>query len=156
MFKSGLLTISTFLEKEKTLYHEALLYLKSKNNKVFIVHRLDKDTTGLVIFAKNIQTKNYLQNNWHNFQKYYTTAVHGKLNKSKGTIQSYLKQSSTYEVYSVKDKTGKIAITDYEVIKEINNLSLLKISLKTGRKNQIRVHMHDINHPILGNNKYKL
>ena len=152
--KSGLLTISTSIEKEKTLYHEVLLYLKSKNNKVFIVHRLDKDTSGLVIFAKNIQTKKYLQNNWQDFQKFYITAVHGKLNKSKGIIQSYLKESSTYQVYSTKSKNGKLAITEYEVINEKDNLSLLKITLKTGRKNQIRVHMHDINHPVLGDKKY--
>ena len=151
-----LLTISTDKEKENTMFHKVLLYekQKNKNNKIFIVHRLDKDTSGLLIFAKDEITKRKLQENWNDVKRYYMALVEGNLKKKQDTIKSYLKETKTFLTYSTKDKSGKLAITRYKVIKESNNYSLLDIEILTGRKNQIRVHMKDINHPIVGDKKY--
>lgn len=152
---SNLLTISTFKEQNNTLFHQVHEYLKSKNVKAFIVHRLDKDTSGLVVFAKSERVKNILQDNWENVKREYIALVNGNLKKDKGTIKSYLKESKTLQVYSTNDsKNGKLAITEYEKIKSNNNYSLLKINIKTGRKNQIRVHLNDIGNPIVGDKKY--
>ena len=154
---SGLLTISTDNEKNNTLYHKVYDYLKKKHksNKVFIVHRLDKDTSGLVVFAKSEKIKYYLQNNWDNVKRFYYAVVNGDVNKKYGEIESYLKETKTLLVYSSNDKkNGKLAITKYEKIISNNKYSLLKIDIKTGRKNQIRVHLNDIGHPIVGDKKY--
>ena len=153
---SHLLTISTDSEKEKTLFHKVLLYekRKNKNNKVFIVHRLDKDTSGLVIFAKTMEVKNKLQNNWEKINRGYVALVNGKT-KEKDILKSYLMETKTLLVYSTLDKkNGKLAITEYERIKENNKLTLLKIKLKTGRKNQIRVQLNDNGNSIVGDKKY--
>lgn len=155
--KPHLLTISTENEKEKTLFHQVMLYLKkkNKNNKVFIVHRLDKDTSGLIVFAKNENIKRKLQNNWENSKRGYIAVVNGILEKDKGTIKSYLMETKTLLVYSTNDsKNGKLAITSYEKIKENNLYTMLKIDIKTGRKNQIRVHLNDIGNSIVGDKKY--
>jgi len=156
---SGLLTISTDNEKNNTLYHKVYDYLKKKHksNKVFIVHRLDKDTSGLVVFAKSEKIKYYLQNNWDNVKRFYYAVVNGDVNKKYGEIESYLKETKTLLVYSSNDKkNGKLAITKYEKIISNNKYSLLKIDIKTGRKNQIRVHLNDIGHSIVGDKKYGL
>jgi len=155
--KSGLLTIATNNEKENTLYHQVYTYLKQKhkNNKVFIVHRLDKDTSGLVLFAKTEDIKYKLQDNWDNTKRYYYAIVNGIVKKEKDVIKSYLKETKTLLVYSSNDnKNGKLAITEYEKIKNNDKYSLLKIDIKTGRKNQIRVHLNDISHSIVGDKKY--
>lgn len=151
----GLLTVSTNKEKERTLFHYVYEYLKSKNknNKVFIVHRLDKDTSGIVVFAKDISTKFYLQENWTEVNRGYAALVHGSV-KNKGVLKSYLMETKTLRTYAVKDTKGKLAILEYEKILESNNYSLISINLKTGRKNQIRVQFSDINHPIVGDSKY--
>jgi len=154
-----LLTIANDKERENTLYHKVYLYLKRKhkNNKIFIVHRLDYDTSGLVIFAKDIKTKSILQENWNNVVRRYIAIVNGKVLKDKDTIKSYLKETKTNLVYSTNDKkNGLLAITQYRKVLEYNNLSLLEINLKTGRKNQIRVHLSDSGYPILGDKKYGL
>lgn len=148
---SNQLTISTNQEKEKTLYHEVLEYLRKKNQKVFIVHRLDKETTGLIIFAKNEKSKNILQKNWNNTKRYYIALVEGKVDQ-KGERKTYLKETKTHLTYSSKE--GKLAHTLYEPTKFTNNFTLLKIQILTGRKNQIRCHMKEINHPIVGDKKY--
>ena len=156
----GLLSIATSKEKEYTLYHFISTHLKerNKNNKVFIIHRLDKDTSGIVIFAKNQKTKNLFQNNWDKIirGRYYYAVVNGSLKEKEGTIKEYLiENDKTYMVYSTNNKKeGKLAITDYKVIKENNNYSLLDINIKTGRKNQIRVALKDIGNPIVGDKKY--
>lgn len=154
---SGLLTISTTKEKSRTLYHYVSSYVKEKNksNKVFIVNRLDKDTSGIVLFAKDSNTKNLLQDNWNDLVhvRKYIAIVHGITDES-GTIKSYLNENSEYFVYSTSDKKGKFAITEYKKIYGNSKYSMLEVNLKTGRKNQIRVHMKDINHPVVGDNKY--
>lgn len=156
---SGILTISTPKEKEKTLFHEASNHVKKSNPKakIFIVHRLDKDTSGIVMFAKNKTIKYLYQNNWNDIvlQRRYIAVVNGVLENKKGIIKSYLKENNALFVYSSNDKkNGKLAITKYKVIKENKKYSMLDIEIKTGRKNQIRVHMSDINHSILGDKKY--
>ena len=155
----GLLTISTLKEKERTLFHQVSDYVKKSNPKakVFIINRLDKDTSGIVMFAKNQNIKYMYQNNWESLVKKrgYVAVVTGVLDKKEDTIKSYLKETKTLLVYSSSDKkNGKLAITNYSVIKENKKYSMLYIDIKTGRKNQIRVHMKDINHPILGDVKY--
>lgn len=151
-----LLTISNKNEKENTLYRMVSDYLKKEKKKVFIIHRLDYDTSGVIMFAKNEKIQKLYQNNWNNLAKEreYTAVVEGITNQN-GKIESYLKQTKTLFVYSSKDKDGLFAITNYERIKYNNNYSLLKINIETGRRNQIRCHMHDINHPIVGDYRYK-
>lgn len=155
--KSHLLTISTDNEKEKTLFHQVMLYLKkkNKNNKVFIVHRLDKDTSGLIVFAKSECVKRKLQSNWEDSKRGYVAVVNGNVSKEKGTIKSYLMETKTLLVYSTNDsKNGKLAITNYEKIMANKLYTMLKIDIKTGRKNQIRVQLNDIGHQIVGDKKY--
>lgn len=155
--KAGILTISTDKEKENTLFHEVLTFQKqkNKNNKIFIVHRLDKDTSGIVIFAKSEKIKRIMQDNWENVKRNYVALVNGKVNKFKDSISSYLIETKTLLVYSTKNsKIGKFAQTNYELINQNNEYSLLYIDIKTGRKNQIRVHLNDIGHSIVGDKKY--
>ncbi|MBR2678053.1 MAG: RluA family pseudouridine synthase [Bacilli bacterium] len=155
---SGLLTIATAKEKEKTLYHIVREYLVSKNRnaKVFIVHRLDKDTSGIVVLAKNQKIKNKLQENWNDYVslREYTAVVHGHLKNKEDRIVEYLKENKINLVYAVRNGDGKEAITNYKVIKENSNYSLVDITIETGRKNQIRVAFNNLNHPIVGDNKY--
>lgn len=154
---SGLLTVATEKEKNKTAYHLVMEYLKkkNKNNRIFIIHRLDKDTSGIIMFAKNERAKYLYQDNWNDIVKKrcYYAVIDGKMENKEGTIKSYLKENGNM-VYSVKDRSGKLAITEYKVLKERKNISLLDINLKTGRKNQIRVHMKENKTPILGDLKY--
>jgi len=155
---SGLLTIATNKEKEKTLYHIVRDYLisKDKTSRIFIVHRLDKDTSGIVVLAKDEKTKNTLQENWNEYVdlREYVAVVHGKLKKEEDTITQYLKETKTNLVYVSRDKDGKEAITNYKVIGENKDYSLLEIKISTGRKNQIRVAMATIKNPIVGDKKY--
>ena len=154
---SGLLTVATEKEKNKTAYHLVMEYLKkkNKNNRIFIIHRLDKDTSGIIMFSKNERAKHLYQDNWNDIVKKrcYYAVIDGKMENKEGTIKSYLKENGNM-VYSVKDRSGKLAITEYKVLKERKNISLLDINLKTGRKNQIRVHMKENKTPILGDLKY--
>ncbi len=151
--KSGIPTIKSDNYKDN-LYSEVWDYLHKKNQKLFVVHRLDADTSGIVIFAKSEKVKNNLQDNWNNILREYLAVVHGITNE-KGIIKSYLKETKTLYSYSTNDsKNGKYAETHYERIKMNKNYSLLKIDIKTGRKNQIRVHMKDNNTPIVGDKKY--
>lgn len=153
---SGLLTIATSKEKEKTLYHITREYVKSSNksNNLYVIHRLDRDTSGIVMFAKSEKIKNLYQNNWNEIVKSrkYVAIVEGILNKKEDTLKSYLEENEDGYVYV--SKTGKLAITNYKVKKETTKYSLLDIDIKTGRKNQIRVQLKEINHPIVGDKKY--
>lgn len=153
---SGILTISNKNEKENTLYRQVSDYLKKKKEKVFVIHRLDFDTSGVIMFAKNQKVQKLYQDNWNNLAKMreYTAVVEG-ITEKKGHIESYLKQTKTLLVYSAKNKDGYFAITDYVRVKHNDKYSLLKIYISTGRRNQIRCHMHDINHPIVGDSRYK-
>lgn len=152
---SGLLTISTSKEKERTLYKEVSSYVKKniKNKKIFIVNRLDKDTSGIVVFAKDKKTKEILQTKWNDIVsvRKYVAIVNG-VTDEKGIIKSYLSENKEHIVYS--SNKGKLAITEYEKVKCNSKYSMLNIYLYTGRKNQIRVHMKDIGHSIVGDMKY--
>ncbi len=153
---AGLLTISSPKEKEKTLYHMVLEYVKqgNKTNKIFVIHRLDRDTSGIVMFAKNEKVKTSYQTNWNEIVKTrkYAAIVEGIPEKKEATLKSYLEENEEGYVYS--SKNGKLAITHYQVKKEKKNYSLLDIDIKTGRKNQIRVQLKEIGHPIVGDKKY--
>ena len=150
-----ILTISNKNEKEETLYRKVSDYLKKQNKKVFVIHRLDYDTSGIIMFAKNQKIQKLYQDNWNNLAKEreYTAVVEGVAN-NKGHIESYLKQTKTLLVFSSKNKDGYFSVTDYERIANNDKYSLLKILISTGRRNQIRCHMHDINHPIVGDTRY--
>ena len=155
---AGLLTIATAKEKEKTLYHIVSDYLKSKdrNARVFIVHRLDKETSGVLVLAKNEKIKNQLQENWNEYVslREYVAVVHGHLKEQEKKIIQNLKETKTNLVYVTKHNDGKEAITNYKVIKESSKYSLVSINIETGRKNQIRVAFSSLGNPIVGDNKY--
>lgn len=153
---SKMLTISDG-KSEHTLYSMARSYVKKqhKNNKIFIVHRLDKDTSGIVLFAKNEETKNYFQNNWNRLmEREYLAILEGKLENKKGVIRQYLIEDKTHRVYAVKNKKGEYAETHYEVLGFTNHNTVVHIKIKTGKKNQIRVGFQDLGHPIIGDKKY--
>ena len=153
--KAKLLTIASNNEKTNTLYHMVSNYLKRKNkkNKVFVIHRLDYDTSGIVLFAKDKKTQELLQKNWSNVKRHYLAVVTGVVKKEHDIIKSYLKETKTLYTYSTK-KDGKLALTEYNLLANDNKHSLISINLITGRKNQIRVHLKDIGNPIVGDNKY--
>lgn len=156
---AGLLSVATDQEKQLTAYHMITEYVRRSDprNRVFIVHRLDRDTSGVLLFAKSEKIKQDLQNNWSDLvlERCYAAIVEGTLNETSGRIRSWLKETKTHVVYSShKAGDGLEAITNYEVTSQIAEYSLLDIHLETGRKNQIRVHMNDIGHPVTGDKKY--
>ncbi|RKX47571.1 MAG: RNA pseudouridine synthase [Verrucomicrobia bacterium] len=156
---SGLLTVSHATVRDQTAFYLLNDYVRKGNPKsrhrVFIVHRLDRDTSGVIVFAKNEMAKRYLQDEWQGFQKTYYAVVHGTLLEKEGVITSYLAENSAHKMYSVADpRKGKLARTGYRVVKESAKYSLLKIDLFTGRKNQIRVHLADKGCPVAGDKKY--
>jgi tRNA pseudouridine32 synthase/23S rRNA pseudouridine746 synthase/23S rRNA pseudouridine1911/1915/1917 synthase len=157
--RSGLLTISNDKVREKTVYYLLNTYVRKGNqksrNRVFVVHLLDKDTSGLLVFAKNENAKHYLQQEWQGFTKKYLAIVHGRLPEQEGVISSYLAENKLHRMYSVDDpEKGKLAKTGYKVLKESRKFSLLEIELFTGRKNQIRVHFFEKGYPIAGDKIY--
>lgn len=156
---TGLLTIASDTEKEHTAYHQLMNYVRKTNseNRVFIVHRLDRDTSGVMLFAKNEEVKKLFQDRWKEMmvERAYIAVVEGSIRKKEGTIKSWLSETRTKLMYSSsKPGEGLEAITHYKVMQNTANYSLLEIHLETGRKNQIRVHMKDIGHNIIGDRKY--
>ena len=145
-----ILTVS-YCKSYNTLYSEVYDYLHKKNQKVFAVHRLDKDTSGLVLFAKSERVKNIMQDNWDKVVRKYYAVVCGKLN-GEGEVKQYLSEDKTLRVY-VSDK-GKLAITQYKCLKVSSAYSLMDVLIKTGRRNQIRVCFSSLDHPIIGDKKY--
>ena len=155
----GLLSMGNDKIKEGTAYSILRDYVKDQDprNKLFIVHRLDQHTSGLMVFAKTMQAKDGLQHNWNNMvrRRQYVCVVEGKLDPAEGTVKSYLAENSKFLVYSTDDpKEGKPAMTHYSTIKSANGYTLTEVELETGRKNQIRVHMSDLGHPIAGDRRY--
>ncbi len=154
---SGMLTISTDKEKNRTLYHFVREYIKSKDKKekIFIVHRLDRETSGLVLFAKSEKLKQKLQEKWEEVAlvREYTAVVGGTLTEKEGRLVHYLKENTQHKVYVSNSESGKLAVTNYQVLYEDKN-TMLRIWLETGRKNQIRVQLAYLNHPIIGDKKY--
>lgn len=156
---AGLLTISTEKEKEKTAFHMVLNYVKTEDPeaRIFVVHRLDKDTSGIVMFAKNPELKEAFQENWNELVslRQYIAIADGIFEKKEDTITSYLAETRTHLIYSTQNKLdGKMAITHYKVINENKDFSLVEVKIDTGRKNQIRVHLKESGHPVAGDKKY--
>jgi RluA family pseudouridine synthase len=149
---AGLLTVRTETDKTRTAHYILTDYVR---NRVFTVHRLDQWTSGVLIFAKREEVKLLLQAQWKDTEKKYIAVVHGQLPQKEGIIASYLAENKAFVVYSTTDTTkGKLARTAYKVLKETRQFSLLEITLLTGRKNQIRVHLADKGHPVVGDRKY--
>ena len=155
----GLLSMGTDKIKDGTAYSILRDYLKWKDprNKIFIVHRLDRDTSGLMVFAKSVEAKERLQHNWNNMvlSRKYLAVVEGNPDPEEGEVRGYLAENSRFEVYSTNNpEEGQLAVTRYKTLRSRNGFSLMEVSLDTGRKNQIRVHMKDLGHPITGDRRY--
>ncbi|MBD5201077.1 MAG: RluA family pseudouridine synthase [Bacteroidales bacterium] len=156
----GLLSVGTgSARKEPTAYDILKEYVKKKHpsNKIFVVHRLDRDTSGLMMFAKTPEAQEAMQHNWNNMvlARTYVALVEGVVRDESGVIRSNLGETSRFEVYSTKEQgEGRPAATYYKVLERGGGYTLMEFSLETGRKNQIRVHAKDLGHPIVGDRKY--
>ena len=156
---AGLLTIATDRERVETAYYRLTNYVRKGNPKsrerVFVVHRLDRDVSGILVFAKSAQAKGALQAQWGRVEKRYLALVHGLPPESAGTFRSYLVESGVHRVHSSADpRRGKLSHTAYRVLGHSQGISLLEIQLLTGRKHQIRVHLAEHGLPIVGDAKY--
>ena len=155
----GFLTVGAAWERVNTIHYALNQYVRKGSSKsrkcVYVVHRLDQDTSGILVFAKSEQVQIFLKDNWKSTIKTYYAIVHGRMARKSGTISSYLVEDDDYVMHSVKESArGKLSHTEYDVIKETEKYSLLKINLLTGRKNQIRVHLADEGYPVVGDEKY--
>lgn len=156
---AGSLAVAALWNKEDTIHAALNMYVRKGNARskkcVFVVHRLDQATSGVMLFAKTGQAQTFLKDNWPTTKKIYYAIVHGRLAQKSGTISSHLIEDEDYVMRSTTDSAkGKLAHTAYTVIKETESFSLLKVDLLTGRKNQIRVHLADQGHPVVGDDKY--
>ncbi|MEG2455451.1 MAG: RluA family pseudouridine synthase [Oscillospiraceae bacterium] len=155
----GLLSIATDKEKSATAYHAVTDYVRARDEaaRIFVLHRLDRDTSGVLVFAKNEEVKRQFQDRWDELllERVYLAIVEGHPAEKRGTIRSFLRETATHLVYST-DPGGdaKEAVTQYITLAKHGDYSLLRVSLETGRKNQIRVHMKDLGHPVAGDKKY--
>ena len=156
---AGMLTMATDTEKTRTAYFALTDYVRKGNpksrNRIFIVHRLDRETSGIVLFAKTEEAKRALQDGWPGTTKIYAAVVHGRMDRESGLVISHLVESGVHKVYSTRDTAeGKLARTAWKVVRERGEHTLLDIELLTGRKHQIRVQMADLGHPVVGDRKY--
>jgi 23S rRNA pseudouridine1911/1915/1917 synthase len=155
----GLLSIASNTEREQTAYNILRSHVKNKNpmNKIFILHRIDRETSGLMMFAKDAEVQKKMQHNWDETvtDRSYIALVEGVVEEDAGTISGYLKESKAFKMHSVHNPgDGVLAITHFKVLKRNRKYSLLEVELETGRKNQIRAHMQEFGHPIVGDRKY--
>jgi 23S rRNA pseudouridine1911/1915/1917 synthase len=156
---AGLLTIATEKEKTRTAYAVLRAYLNARKRpeKLFIVHRLDREASGLLVFAKTSESKEALQSQFkdHSAGRRYVAAVEGRVKQNEIVIQTYLAENAAYRVYSTPNKkNGKLAVTHVKVLKRKSNTSFVEVRLQTGRKHQIRVHLSEQGHPIIGDKVY--
>ncbi len=156
---AGLLSISTTKENHKTAFRILSDHVKLQNpdNRIFIVHRLDRETSGLMVFAKSEEVKKVFQEKWQQLvtKRSYLAIVKGKPEPWSNTLKSYMYESKALKVHITKDtKEGQLAITHYKTIKSKGQNAMLNVWLETGRKNQIRVQLNEIGHPVLGDLKY--
>jgi RluA family pseudouridine synthase len=156
---TGLLTVATDKEKSRTAYFILTDYVRKgcrrSKNRIFVVHRLDRETSGVLVFAKTEEAKLFLQSRWKETKKKYLAIVHGRLEKRSETITTYLVENKAHGVYSSSNPTiGRLSHTAYEVLKQTKDFALLEVDLLTGRKHQIRVHLADIGHPVVGDQRY--
>ena len=154
---AGLLSVESDKQTE-CAYGYMLKYLQSKdkNSRPFILHRIDKETSGVLVFAKDIKIHSMLKLRWNEqvqTREYYAV-VEGVLENKSGTLVNYLKENANQLVYVTGDPTGQKAVTHYEVLAENTEYSLLRVKIDTGRKNQIRVQMKTLGHPVVGEDKY--
>ena len=151
----GMLSVESDKERESAFSY-ALEYLSKQGKRPFVLHRIDKETSGVLVFAKDIKIHSKLKLKWNELvqTREYYAVVEGILEKKQDTIVSYLKENKNNLMYSTDDPSGQKAITHYEVLKEKDGYSLLRVRIDTGRKNQIRVHMLSLNCPIVGDDKY--
>lgn len=156
--KEGLMSVSNERVKERTAYHLLSDYVKKSDplNKIFVLHRLDRDTSGLMMFAKNQRVQRILQSNWNSVvtARSYVAVVEGRPERDSDLIISNLTENAKMQVYVTAEGEGKEAITRYHLLHSNGYYSLLELDLETGRKNQIRVQMESIGHPIAGDSKY--
>lgn len=156
----GLLSVGTQSHrKEETAYDIVREYVKRQDpsNRLYVVHRLDRDTSGLLMFTKTEEACETLRHNWNNMvlERYYVALLEGNVVDDEGFVKSRLAENSRFVVYSTQEPgEGKLALTRYRVLKRGNGLSLVEFSLDTGRKNQIRVHASEMGHPVSGDRKY--
>ncbi len=153
---SGLLSISSNNENVKTAYHLARLYLNDKHEKVFVLHRIDKDTSGVLAFCKNVKLRDSLQEKWNDivlFRGYYAI-VSGQMSKKEDRIENYLLKNKYDQVYVSNNRDGQKAITEYKTIRSNKKYSLLDVNIETGRKNQIRATLSSLGNPIVGDKNY--
>ena len=156
---SGLLSIASDKEKGSTAYRMLTDYVqqKDKHNRIYVVHRLDEDTSGVLMVAKNEKIRDLLQEKWNDLvsKRGYFAIVEGQMKEKQGTVKSYLKKNSQNMMYSSKKAgDGQLAITHYKVLAETDKYSLLDVNIDSGRKNQIRVHLGDLGHHVIGDDKY--
>ena len=155
----GILTVSTLHERERTVHSLLRRHLRTRNPRqnVFVVHRLDKFVSGLLVFAKSERIQQELKKLFarHAIERRYWAVVEGRIEKDRGTIRSRLVEEQNMRVRSTGDeRKGKLAITHYRVLRRLPNLTTLEVTLETGRKNQIRVHLAELKHPIAGDKAY--
>ncbi|WP_206922076.1 RluA family pseudouridine synthase [Alicyclobacillus acidoterrestris] len=154
----GLLSIATDQEHERTAYRILTNHVRaaSKDNRIFIVHRLDRETSGVMMFAKRESVQQALQNSWRDsvLNRTYVAVVEGEVAKSEGTIETWLKESGTKTMFVSRPGDGVKAVTSFKRLETNGTFSLLELHLETGRKNQIRVHMQSIGHPVVGDRRY--
>jgi len=155
----NLLTVATAGERDRTVYACLRAGLKERNpgGKIFVVHRLDKFASGILVFAKSERVQSLLKGIFqrHDIQRKYWAIVEGLVEKNQGTIQSRLVENRMMRMHSTDDKTrGKLAVTHFRVLRRARGISSLEVTLETGRKNQIRVHLAEMGHPIAGDRAY--
>ena len=154
--KQGLLSVATNSVKDKTAYHILSDYVKGADprNRIFVLHRLDRETSGVMMFAKNPGVQEQLQEHWNEMvlERKYVAVVEGRPKKERDRISSYLQENKAMNVYSAAQ--GQLAITNYVLLKSNRQYSLLELELETGRKNQIRIHLAEMGHPVAGDTKY--
>lgn len=155
---AGLLSVASDKEKEVTAYSKVTQYMRAidKKSRIFIIHRIDKETSGVLVFAKKENLQDILRKKWNDYVKVreYYAVCEGTFEKKVGRIQNFLMETETNLMYSTKNPKGQLAITNYEVVREFKNYSLVRVLIETGRKNQIRVHMKDLGHNVVGDEKY--
>jgi 23S rRNA pseudouridine1911/1915/1917 synthase len=157
--RAGLLSIGTDLEREKTAYSLLSEHVKRSNshNRIFVLHRLDRETSGLMMFAKSQAVQQALQDDWQEavLERIYLAVVEGRLKEPQGIITSWLTENKSLIMRSsATPNEGQKAMTHYRVLKTSPQCSLVELTLETGRKNQIRVHMQDLGHSVVGDEKY--
>jgi RluA family pseudouridine synthase len=155
----NLLSIASEAEQERTVYHQLTDHVRSGNSmgraRVWIVHRLDKETSGLMVFAKTPESKEILQSRWDDAEKRYEAVVEGRLRESSGIFESDLDETNPYKVFSVaRSEHTRHAVTHFRVMASTSNRSLVELTLETGRRHQIRVQLAEAGCPIIGDKKY--